>query len=825
MVCTGSPWAVTAICYSASWSEASIATHLPERIGTFVSLIVSDWHAPGTFNRNNAAQCSEDELLAEAWAQFVESFRGDPLYSTLKAVQPSIAFLGPGLRKLGERGFANLDPLFVNTAGSYDARPEAVSRIDGLTIAADFVRTNADLTTMESACEAGRRAANGILVRTGLSDNPCMVSGLKEPMPLAIWKALDRRMFEAGEPPVLSVVPKPLRRSVLQLIQSFATDQQVPDVLQTIRDVTAKANLQDAADLFDAFLPLLDSYGRSPPSADGLKEPSQPSVTDARSCGEIGPIEPIVLSNRLRTLFFLPPIVLDTRTRREFEQGHVVRAHCLEEGPSVEEALKSLPKATFDDLRSRHPQLVILYGAEAQPDGWMQQVADHLAARGNEVRLLTVDFASFSRQRPFACAGPAGRNGPKMNGETADWPIEVIDNFLFVGSARHADDHEMLHRCGVTHIFNVAAELKGQATEGFETHHVPLVDRVDAPLLPHLEPVTRAILDLHERGQGRCLVHCRLGIDRSVSVALATMMRLNQCSFDAALQRMRWIHPDATPNAGFVEQLRAFGASFGVDAATGAPVEPEYRTRAQYPPLPDDVDPDGLPSHIGIIMDGNRRWARLRDRNPSQGHRRGRAVVSDTLYTLAAWGIPAVTLYAFSVENWSRPPREVEMILDLIEITLLRELPRFVEWGIRVHVAGDLDDTRIPSSFRHSVELAEHTTLDCGRHILTLAVNYGARQEMVRCINALVAERNNGRGANHPVRIEDVSARLSDIAPGGDIDLMIRTSGERRLSNFMLWELSYSELYFTPKLFPELSEEDLTDAILSYQGRERRFGH
>jgi undecaprenyl diphosphate synthase len=234
------------------------------------------------------------------------------------------------------------------------------------------------------------------------------------------------------------------------------------------------------------------------------------------------------------------------------------------------------------------------------------------------------------------------------------------------------------------------------------------------------------------------------------------------------------------------------------------------------------VDPAGLPSHIAIIMDGNGRWAKRRSLPRVAGHKAGIEAVRSTMETCARLGIKTLTLYAFSVENWKRPRSEVETLWRLLHAYVRRELPKLMENDIRIAAIGRLE--ALPDQVRGDLkETEEKTRRNCGLRV-NLAINYGGRAEIVDAVNALVEEaRLEGRLSELRVDEKAISSRLY-TAGLPEPDLLIRTSGEMRISNFLLWQIAYSELYMTDTLWPDFRCADLLQAILEYQKRDRRFG-
>ena len=234
------------------------------------------------------------------------------------------------------------------------------------------------------------------------------------------------------------------------------------------------------------------------------------------------------------------------------------------------------------------------------------------------------------------------------------------------------------------------------------------------------------------------------------------------------------------------------------------------------------IDPDRLPAHIAIIMDGNGRWARRRGLPRVAGHKAGVEPVRIAVETSSRLGIQALTLYAFSVENWKRPRTEVDTLWRLLRIYLRRELPEIMRHGIRFTVMGRLDGLPIP--VRQELESAIDTTANNNGMRLNVALNYSGRSELVDAINNILEDARI-EGTLGKLRIDE-EAISSHLYTAGlpDPDLLIRTSGEMRISNFLLWQIAYAELYVTETLWPDFRRADLLHAILEYQKRDRRFG-
>ena len=252
----------------------------------------------------------------------------------------------------------------------------------------------------------------------------------------------------------------------------------------------------------------------------------------------------------------------------------------------------------------------------------------------------------------------------------------------------------------------------------------------------------------------------------------------------------------------------------------------EVKLREYYADAPsdialDDVDLDRMPRHVSIIMDGNGRWAQARGLDRSRGHVAGVDSLREAVTTSVRLGLDVLSVYAFSTENWRRPQHEVDLLMHLFATTLVNELPLFHQENVRLMFLGDLEalPERTRSVFQRGLdETAGHTGMT-----FALAVNYGARAEIARAARQIALEVASGELAPEDVSEATVEGRLY-TAGLPDPDLLIRTSGELRLSNYLLWQLAYTEFYVTPTLWPDFSRWDFLRAVSSYQARSRRFG-
>ena len=237
--------------------------------------------------------------------------------------------------------------------------------------------------------------------------------------------------------------------------------------------------------------------------------------------------------------------------------------------------------------------------------------------------------------------------------------------------------------------------------------------------------------------------------------------------------------------------------------------------------LKERIDRERLPKHIAIIMDGNGRWAKKQGKLRIFGHEQGVIPVRETAEAAAELGVAYVTLYAFSKENWNRPKYEVDALMSLLVKTISKEVKTLQENDIRLQTIGDI--ASLPEKTQKQLQQAIDETANNKRMTLVLALSYGARWEIVEACKQ-IAERVK----NNELNIEEIDSQLlsSHLNTVGmpDPELLIRTSGELRISNFLLWQIAYSELVFTDKLWPDFRKDDLYKAILDYQNRERRFG-
>ncbi|CAD0006102.1 di-trans,poly-cis-decaprenylcistransferase [Flavobacterium chungangense] len=237
--------------------------------------------------------------------------------------------------------------------------------------------------------------------------------------------------------------------------------------------------------------------------------------------------------------------------------------------------------------------------------------------------------------------------------------------------------------------------------------------------------------------------------------------------------------------------------------------------------LLESIDKTNLPQHLAIIMDGNGRWAKQQGFLRAFGHENGTKSVKETIKTCAKLGIGFLTLYAFSTENWNRPKLEVQALMKILVNSLRKELTTLQENNIRLNAIGNLD--KLPKSAQKELLDVIDKTKNNTRLTLTLALSYGSREELVNAVRIISDKVKNNIISLDTIDDSIINEHLyTQNLP--DVDLLIRTSGEHRISNFLLWQIAYAELYFTDVLWPDFKEQHLYEAIISYQKRERRFG-
>ena len=233
------------------------------------------------------------------------------------------------------------------------------------------------------------------------------------------------------------------------------------------------------------------------------------------------------------------------------------------------------------------------------------------------------------------------------------------------------------------------------------------------------------------------------------------------------------------------------------------------------------IDTTNLPKHLSIIMDGNGRWAKQKGLLRAMGHENGTKSVKATIEACAKLGIEFLTLYAFSTENWNRPKLEVETLMKLLVNSLKKELQTLKDNNIKLNAIGNLE--KLPKSAQKELLDVIDATKDNTRMTLTLALSYGSREEIINAVRNISHKVKNNIISIDTIDDSIINEHLyTQNLP--DVDLLIRTSGEHRISNFLLWQIAYAELYFTDVLWPDFKEHHLYEAILSYQKRERRFG-
>ncbi len=234
-----------------------------------------------------------------------------------------------------------------------------------------------------------------------------------------------------------------------------------------------------------------------------------------------------------------------------------------------------------------------------------------------------------------------------------------------------------------------------------------------------------------------------------------------------------------------------------------------------------EVNKDNIPKHVAIIMDGNGRWATQKGKLRVFGHKNGVKAVQSTIEGAAKIGIQYITLYAFSTENWNRPKFEVNALMELLVDTIQKEINTLNKNKIRLKAIGDLNT--LPKKAKEKLQKAINETAGNDHMTLILALSYSSKWEIINAVKEITNKVKSGEISTDEINENLIDNSLSTIGIP-DPELMIRTSGEHRISNFLLWQLAYAELYFTPKLWPDFREQDLYEALLSFQKRERRFG-
>lgn len=237
--------------------------------------------------------------------------------------------------------------------------------------------------------------------------------------------------------------------------------------------------------------------------------------------------------------------------------------------------------------------------------------------------------------------------------------------------------------------------------------------------------------------------------------------------------------------------------------------------------LIDKIDKSRLPNHVAVIMDGNGRWAKKRNLDRTEGHVQGVVSVRNITRIASDLGVKYLTLYTFSTENWNRPKYEVDALMNLIVVAIENETPEMLKNNVRLTTIGDWD--RMPEFAQQRLQKCMDDTAHCTGLTLILALSYSSHWEILRAVKNISADI-----ANNKIKAEDLNekefSKYLTTSRFPDPDFLIRTGGEERISNFLLWQVAYSELYFTPKFWPDFSKDDFCEAILDYQSRERRFG-
>ncbi|XP_015932075.1 dehydrodolichyl diphosphate synthase 2 [Arachis duranensis] len=240
-------------------------------------------------------------------------------------------------------------------------------------------------------------------------------------------------------------------------------------------------------------------------------------------------------------------------------------------------------------------------------------------------------------------------------------------------------------------------------------------------------------------------------------------------------------------------------------------------------PFPEELNAEPLPRHVAVIMDGNGRWAKMRNLMPSAGHQAGAEALKEMVRLCASWGIKVLTVFAFSTDNWVRPKVEVDFLMSLFEKTINSEIDVFIREGIRISVIGDA--SKLPSSLIRMIKYAEERTKENSRLQLIVAVSYSGKYDVVQACRSVAKKVKDGildlEEINEGIIEQELETNCTEFP---NPDLLIRTSGELRVSNFLLWQLAYTELYFDGALWPDFGKEEFVEALSSFQQRKRRFG-
>jgi undecaprenyl diphosphate synthase len=238
---------------------------------------------------------------------------------------------------------------------------------------------------------------------------------------------------------------------------------------------------------------------------------------------------------------------------------------------------------------------------------------------------------------------------------------------------------------------------------------------------------------------------------------------------------------------------------------------------SQYP----QINPDRIPKHVAVIMDGNGRWAKKLGRLRIFGHKQGVNAVRTCVEIASELGVEYLTVYAFSTENWNRPAMEVNALMQLLVDSVEKELPELMKNNVRLKTLGNME--QLPKNARLKLQNTEEKTANNTGTTLILALSYSSRWDMIQAVKKIAEDAKNGLINPSEISERTISEALN-TSKFPDPDLLIRTSGEHRISNFLLWEIAYSELYFTPVLWPDFTKQHFIEALLDYQSRERRFG-
>ncbi|KAJ9172489.1 hypothetical protein P3X46_015719 [Hevea brasiliensis] len=282
-----------------------------------------------------------------------------------------------------------------------------------------------------------------------------------------------------------------------------------------------------------------------------------------------------------------------------------------------------------------------------------------------------------------------------------------------------------------------------------------------------------------------------------------------------------FLSPDARTNTRPIHRL--LGAKTDIAVKQEETIAVSTGDSPKTEPLPEGLRGELMPRHVAVIMDGNGRWAQLRGQMASMGHQAGARSLLEIVQLSCQWGIKVLSVFAFSCDNWTRPKVEIDFLMSLFESVLKSETDKFVREGIRISVIGD--SSRLPQSLQRLINEAEETTRNFSKLHLLVAVSYSGKYDVVNACKSIACQVKDG-----VIEPEDISESLieqeleTNCSEFPSPDLLIRTSGELRISNFLLWQLAYTELFFAEELWPDFGKTGFIEALTSYQQRQRRYG-